>query len=140
MFSTRCACRLLHVRFFVVFAPPFLPPAQGAHQVEAQLTAGGTEMLNTKNILIATGSEVTPLLPCPVDNAGGRIVDSTGALMLTSVPKHMVVVGAGVIGLEMGSVWRRLGTKVTVVEFLDRITPGVGVVRYERDCDCALTF
>ena len=80
------------------------------------------------------------LVPADLVCAGGRIVDSTGALMLTSVPKHMVVVGAGVIGLEMGSVWRRLGTKVTVVEFLDRITPGVGVVRYERDCDCALTF
>ena len=98
---------------------------QSANTIEAQLIAGGTETLKTKNVIIATGSEVTPLPPCPVDNAGGRIVDSTGALALTSVPKHLVVIGAGVIGLEMGSVWRRLGAKVTVVEFLDRITPGV---------------
>jgi hypothetical protein len=98
---------------------------QTATQVEAQLAAGGTEVLNTKNVLIATGSEVTPLPSCPVDNARGRIVDSTGALALTAVPKHLVVIGAGVIGLEMGSVWRRLGAKITVVEFLDRITPGV---------------
>jgi len=79
--------------------------------------------LAAKNILIATGSEPTPLGPVPVDNAGGKIVDSTGALSLPSIPRSMVVIGGGVIGLEMGSVWRRLGTEVTVVEFLDRITP-----------------
>lgn len=92
--------------------------------VGVALTEGGNQDLDTKNILIATGSEVTPLPPVPVDNAGKKIVDSTGALDLTSIPKKMIVIGGGVIGLEMGSVWRRLGTEVTVVEFLDRIIPG----------------
>lgn len=87
----------------------------------------GEQAIKAKNIIIATGSEVTPLPPCPVDNEGGRIVDSTGALALKSVPKSMVVIGGGVIGLEMGSVWRRLGAEVTVVEFLDRICPGVSL-------------
>ena len=78
-----------------------------------------------KNFLIATGSSVTPLPGADVDNAKGIIVDSTGALMLASVPKHMVVIGGGVIGLELGSVWRRLGAEVTVVEYLDQILPGM---------------
>lgn len=86
---------------------------------------GSTQSVETKNVLIATGSETTPLPPVPIDNAGGKIVDSTGALELKEVPEKMVVVGGGVIGLEMGSVWRRLGAEVTVVEFLDRIIPGV---------------
>lgn len=85
---------------------------------------GAAAAHEAKNILIATGSEVTPLPPVPVDNAGGIIVDSTGALEIQTVPKKMVVIGGGVIGLEMGSVWRRLGSEVTVVEFLDRIIPG----------------
>ena len=72
---------------------------------------------------MAVGSEVTPLPTAVVDNAGKKIVDSTGALDIPSVPESMVVIGGGVIGLEMGSVWARLGTKVTVVEFLDTITP-----------------
>jgi len=96
-----------------------------ATTVDVALNEGGSQTLSTKNIMIATGSEVTPLPPVPVDNAGKKIVDSTGALELESVPEKMVVVGAGVIGLEMGSVWRRLGSEVTVVEFLDRITPGI---------------
>jgi dihydrolipoamide dehydrogenase len=75
------------------------------------------------NIVIAAGSEPTPLAGVAVDQT--RIVDSTGALSLSEVPKHLVVIGAGVIGLELGSVWRRLGAEVTVVEYLDRITPGV---------------
>ncbi len=75
------------------------------------------------NIVIAAGSEPTPLAGVTVDQA--RIVDSTGALSFSEVPKHLVVIGAGVIGLELGSVWRRLGAEVTVVEYLDRITPGV---------------
>ena len=75
------------------------------------------------NIVIAAGSEPTPLAGVTVDQ--GRVVDSTGALSLSEVPKHLVVIGAGVIGLELGSVWRRLGAEVTVVEYLDRITPGV---------------
>ncbi len=77
--------------------------------------------LKTKNILIATGSEVMPLPNVDIDEK--RIVSSTGALELTEVPKKLIVVGGGVIGLEMGSVWRRLGAEVTVVEFMDKITP-----------------
>ena len=87
------------------------------------VSVNGKESLKTKNILIATGSEVMPLPGVEVDQK--RIVDSTGALELTEVPKHLVIIGGGVIGLEMGSVWGRLGAKVTVVEFLDRITPGM---------------
>ena len=77
------------------------------------------------NFIIATGSSVTPLPGVEIDNAKGVIVDSTGALELPKVPKHMVVIGGGVIGLELGSVWRRLGAEVTVVEFLDQILPGM---------------
>ena len=78
-----------------------------------------------KNIIIATGSSVTPLPGVDVDNDKQIIVDSTGALELAKVPEHMVVIGGGVIGLELGSVWRRLGAKVTCVEFLDQILPGM---------------
>jgi dihydrolipoamide dehydrogenase len=81
------------------------------------------DTLAARNILIASGSEVVPLPGVAVDEK--KIVSSTGALELAEVPKHLVVVGAGIIGLELGSVWRRLGSEVTVVEFLDRITPGV---------------
>jgi dihydrolipoyl dehydrogenase len=77
--------------------------------------------LDTKNIIIATGSEVTPLPGVDIDEV--QIVSSTGALEFSSVPKHLVVIGGGVIGLELGSVWRRLGAEVTVVEYLDRILP-----------------
>ncbi|MGE3290703.1 MAG: dihydrolipoyl dehydrogenase [Geminicoccaceae bacterium] len=83
----------------------------------------GTKELAAKNILIATGSDVMPLPGVTIDEE--RIVSSTGALDLEEVPGHLLVVGAGYIGLEMGTVWRRLGAKVTVVEFLDRITPGM---------------
>ena len=79
--------------------------------------------VKTKNIVIATGSESMPLPGVAVDEK--RIVSSTGALELAKVPASMIVIGAGYIGLEMGSVWSRLGTKVTVVEFLDRVTPGM---------------
>lgn len=78
-----------------------------------------------RNIIIATGSSVTPLPGVEVDNDKQIIVDSTGALELAKVPGHMVVIGGGVIGLELGSVWRRLGAKVTCVEFLDQILPGM---------------
>ena len=78
---------------------------------------------DTKNIVIATGSESMPLPGVEVDEK--RIVTSTGALELDKVPEHLVVIGAGVIGLELGSVWKRLGAKVTVIEFLDRIVPTV---------------
>tara|TARA_R110000782_G_scaffold78276_9_gene155575 strand:- start:3595 stop:4995 length:1401 start_codon:yes stop_codon:yes gene_type:complete len=91
-----------------------------AHSVEV---TGKT--VTAKNIVIATGSSVTPLPGVEIDNAKGIIVDSTGALDLPKVPGHMVVIGGGVIGLELGSVWRRLGAKVTVVEYLDQILPGM---------------
>ncbi|MCB2073998.1 MAG: dihydrolipoyl dehydrogenase [Novosphingobium sp.] len=85
-----------------------------------------------RNVVVATGSSVTPLPGVDVDNDKGVIVDSTGALALDSVPKHLVVIGGGVIGLELGSVWRRLGAKVTVVEFLDQLLPGMdGEIRKE---------
>ena len=94
----------------------------------------GERTMRAKNIVIATGSSVTPLPGVEVDNAAGRIVDSTGALELAAVPKKMVVIGGGVIGLELGSVWRRLGADVTVVEFLDQILPGFdGDVRKEAN-------
>jgi dihydrolipoamide dehydrogenase len=83
-----------------------------------------------KNIMIATGSSVTPLPGVAIDQK--VIVDSTGALALPRVPKHLVVIGGGVIGLELGSVWMRLGAQVTVVEYLDQILPGMdGEVRKE---------
>ena len=84
---------------------------------------GATQTLAAKAILIATGSESTPLPGLEIDET--RIVTSTGALELTEVPKKLIVVGAGVIGLELGSVWARLGSEVTIVEFLNRICPGM---------------
>jgi len=86
---------------------------------------GGTQELETKAIVMATGSDVARLKGLEIDEEA--IVSSTGALELKSVPKKMVVVGGGVIGLELGSVWRRLGSEVLVVEFLDRILPGMDV-------------
>jgi dihydrolipoamide dehydrogenase len=101
----------------------------GANTVEVN-----GEKVTAKNIVIATGSSVAPLPGVAVDNAGGKIVDSTGALELNKVPDHLVVVGGGVIGLELGSVWKRLGAKVTVVEYLDQILPGMdGEVRKEAN-------
>jgi dihydrolipoamide dehydrogenase len=95
------------------------------------IDVGGTEY-RAKNYIIATGSSVTPLPGVEIDQE--RIVDSTGALELPKVPGHLVVIGGGVIGLELGSVWRRLGAKVTVVEFLDQILPGMdGEVRKEAN-------
>ena len=92
-----------------------------AGEVAVKLDGGGEQTLGTKNILIATGSETTPLPGVEIDEK--QIVTSTGALALGKVPKTMVVIGAGVIGLELGSVWSRLGAEVTVIEFLDRILP-----------------
>jgi dihydrolipoamide dehydrogenase len=83
----------------------------------------GERTVRARNIVIATGSSVTALPGVEIDQQ--RIVDSTGALEFTAVPKHLVVIGGGVIGLELGSVWRRLGAKVTVVEYLDQILPGM---------------
>jgi len=94
----------------------------GAGKVEVALNEGGSRTLEAKNIVIATGSDVMPLPGVEIDEE--RVVSSTGALTLPEIPKHLLVVGAGVIGLELGSVWARLGSKVTVVEFLDRIIPG----------------
>jgi dihydrolipoamide dehydrogenase len=85
----------------------------------------GDRTVRAKNIVIATGSSVTPLPGVTIDNAKKIVVDSTGALDLPKVPGHLVVIGGGVIGLELGSVWRRLGAKVTVVEYLDQILPGM---------------
>ena len=95
----------------------------GPGKVEVTAEDGKVTTLDAKNILIATGSEPSPLPGVVVDQ--DRIVDSTGALSLPGVPKSLIVIGAGIIGLELGSVWRRLGAQVTVVEFLDRITPGM---------------
>jgi dihydrolipoamide dehydrogenase len=89
-------------------------------RVEAQ-GEGGVQTLETKNIVIATGSEPAGLPGVTIDEE--RVVSSTGALALKSVPKKLIVIGGGYIGLELGSVWRRLGSAVTVVEYLDRITP-----------------
>jgi len=97
---------------------------KGAGRIAAADTIEvGGESIKTKAIVIATGSDVVALPGVEIDEK--RIVSSTGALALSEVPKRFVVIGGGYIGLEMGSVWRRLGSQVTVVEFLDRITPGM---------------
>ena len=95
-----------------------LIPAAGKVQV-------GDQTHETKNIVVASGSVSTALKGVQVDNEAGIVVDSTGALALKKIPETMVVIGAGVIGLELGSVFNRLGTQVTVVEYLDAITPGM---------------
>ena len=91
----------------------------------------GAETLEAKSIVIATGSDVARLKGIEIDEQ--RIVSSTGALELQAVPAHLAIIGAGVIGLELGSVYARLGAKVTVIEYLDRILPGM-------DADVAKTF
>jgi dihydrolipoamide dehydrogenase len=97
-------------------------------KVEVKGNDGKTQTLETKSIVIATGSDVAKLRGIDIDEK--RVVSSTGALTLPEVPKHLLVIGAGVIGLELGSVWRRLGAKVTFVEFLDGVLPGMdGEVR-----------
>jgi dihydrolipoamide dehydrogenase len=92
-------------------------------KIEVKGKDGAVRVLETKNIIVATGSDVAALPGVVIDEK--QIVSSTGALALTSVPRRLLVVGGGYIGLELGSVWRRLGSEVTVVEFLDRITPGL---------------
>jgi len=92
-------------------------------KVKVTAIDGTSQIVEAKTIVIATGSESSPLRGVETDEK--RIVTSTGALTLAQVPARLVVVGAGVIGLELGSVWRRLGSEVTVVEFLDRILPGM---------------
>jgi dihydrolipoamide dehydrogenase len=98
--------------------------------VDAHTVKVGGETVTAKEVVIATGSSVTPLPGVEIDQK--VVVDSTGALELPAVPKKMVVIGGGVIGLELGSVWRRLGAEVTVIEFLDQLLPGMdGDVRKE---------
>jgi dihydrolipoamide dehydrogenase len=94
-----------------------------AGQVEVKGEDGSNEVLEARNIVVATGSDVARLPGIEIDEK--VVVSSTGALELTAVPKRLVVIGAGIIGLELGSVWRRLGSQVTVVEYLDRILPGM---------------
>ncbi len=100
-------------------------------KVDVTLNSGGMEALTTKHIVIATGSDAARLPGIEIDEE--TVVSSTGALALSRVPKKLLVVGAGVIGLELGSVWRRLGSEVQVIEFLDRILPGM-------DLDVAKSF
>ena len=95
----------------------------GTGKLEVSNSDGRAQAVETKNIVIATGSDVAKLNGIEIDEK--RIVSSTGALSLDRVPERLLIVGAGVIGLELGSVWQRLGAKVTVVEFLDRILPGM---------------
>jgi dihydrolipoamide dehydrogenase len=90
--------------------------------VEVTFINGEKQDVDATSIVIATGSEVAKLPGVEIDEE--TVVSSTGALSLAKVPKRMLVIGAGVIGLELGSVWRRLGSQVTVVEFLDRVLPG----------------
>jgi dihydrolipoamide dehydrogenase len=92
-------------------------------KVEVKAADGKTQTLETKNIVIATGSDVARLPGIDIDEK--RVVSSTGALDLAKVPQKLLIVGAGIIGLELGSVWRRLGAEVTIVEFLDHILPGI---------------
>lgn len=103
----------------------------GLGKVAVTAEDGVVTELAAKNIVIATGSEPSGLPGVTVDQQ--RIVDSTGALTLPEVPGHLAIIGAGIIGLELGSVWRRLGAQVTVLEYLDRITPGM-------DAELAKTF
>ncbi|HTC99891.1 MAG TPA: dihydrolipoyl dehydrogenase [Bradyrhizobium sp.] len=95
----------------------------GAGKIEVAGADGKTQLVETKNIVIATGSDIARLKGIEIDEK--RIVSSTGALSLDKVPGKLLIIGAGVIGLELGSVWHRLGAEVTVVEFLDRILPGM---------------
>ena len=91
---------------------------------KVEVTEGGNKQtIEAKNIVIATGSDVARLKGIEIDEK--RIISSTGGLELSAVPGQLVVIGAGVIGLELGSVWARLGAKVTVIEYLDRILPGM---------------
>jgi len=92
-------------------------------KIEVKAGDGKTQTLEAKNIVIATGSDVARLNGIDIDEK--RVVSSTGALDLTKVPQKLLIVGAGIIGLELGSVWRRLGAEVTIVEFLDHILPGI---------------
>ena len=110
-----------------------ITPIRGTAKILSpdKIQVDGKDIVETKNIVIATGSDVAPLKGVEIDEK--QIVSSTGALALEKVPENLVVIGAGVIGLELGSVWARLGAKVTVIEYLDRILPGM-------DLEAAKTF
>jgi len=95
----------------------------GPNSIEVDLTEGGTESINVKNAIIATGSDAAHLPAGMLDIDEEYVITSTGALALKEVPKSMIVVGGGVIGLEMGSVYNRLGTDVTVVQHTDVVCP-----------------
>ena len=107
---------------YIKGAASFISP----NTISVQLNDGGESTLEAKNVIIATGSEVTPFPGGAIEIDEQQIVSSTGALSLQKVPKKLVVIGGGIIGLEMGSVWSRLGSEVTVVEFLNSIG-GVGI-------------
>lgn len=96
---------------------------EGANQIGVDLNSGSSESITAKNIIIATGSEPASLPAGMLDIDERYVVTSTGALELPEIPKSMVVVGGGVIGLEMGSVYARLGTEVTVIQHTERICP-----------------
>jgi len=104
----------------------------GPNEVSVAKSDGGNEVIKTKNILLATGSEVTPFPGIEIDEQ--NIISSTGALSLSKVPESMIIIGAGVIGVELGSVWSRLGSKVTAVEFLGHVG-GLGI-----DSEVSKTF
>jgi dihydrolipoamide dehydrogenase len=94
-----------------------------SNQINIKLNDGTEKLIEAKNIVIATGSESASLNGIEIDEE--KIVSSTGALSLEKIPEHLTIIGGGYIGLELGSVWSRLGSKVTVVEYLDRIAPGL---------------
>ena len=94
-----------------------------SNQINIKLNDGSEKLIEAKNIVIATGSESASLNGIEVDEK--KIVSSTGALSLEKIPEHLTIIGGGYIGLELGSVWSRLGSKVTVIEYLDRIAPGL---------------
>ena len=98
-----------------------------ANTIEVDIQGGAKETIKAKNIIIATGSEPSPLPGnvIPIDEK--LVVSSTGCLSLSKIPKKMVVIGGGVIGLELGSVYKRLGSEVTIVEYMDRICPTMDV-------------
>jgi len=95
----------------------------GKNDIQINLNKGGSEKIKAKNIMIATGSDVSPIPGEPIKIDEQTVLSSTGALSLTKTPKNLIVIGAGVIGMELGSVWRNCGAEVTVVEYLDKIIP-----------------
>lgn len=107
---------------YIKGAASFVSPTR----IAVQLNEGGSTEVEAKNVIIATGSEVAPFPGGAIEIDEQQIVSSTGALELQKVPEKMVVIGGGIIGLEMGSVWSRLGAEVTVVEFLGAIG-GAGI-------------